>query len=146
MMGRYSEELTSHFKEMKTYVQCNTSIQGQKLAPRCEIHKHIFVFTYQLYRIFSLHIMMCINFAITVRLLQNNERGFPLFFYYNHGRIFIIELSLVSIYLGYTAAKGNFQRSQYCTRFMSDTRFLPICSGKHILGLSIFLHYRFNII
>jgi hypothetical protein len=31
MMGRYSEELVSHFKEMKTYVQCN--IQGQKLAP-----------------------------------------------------------------------------------------------------------------
>jgi hypothetical protein len=34
-MGRYSEELASHFKEMKTYVQCN--IQGQKLDPRCEI-------------------------------------------------------------------------------------------------------------
>ena len=46
-MGRYSEELASHFKEMKTYVQCN--IQGQKLDPRCEINKHIFVFTYQLY-------------------------------------------------------------------------------------------------
>jgi hypothetical protein len=40
MMGRYSEEPASHLKE----------IQGQKLDPRCEIHKHIFVFTYQLYR------------------------------------------------------------------------------------------------
>jgi hypothetical protein len=47
MMGRYSEELASYFKEMKTYVQCN--IQGQKLNPLCEINKHIFVFTYQLY-------------------------------------------------------------------------------------------------
>jgi hypothetical protein len=43
MMGRYSEELASHFKEMKTYVQCN--IQGQKLDQRCEINKYIFVFT-----------------------------------------------------------------------------------------------------
>ena len=48
MMGRYSEELASHFKEMKTYVQCN--IQGQNLDPLCEINKHIFVNTYQLYR------------------------------------------------------------------------------------------------
>jgi hypothetical protein len=48
MMGRYLEELASHFKEMKTYVQCN--IQGQKLDPRCEINKHIFVFTNQLYK------------------------------------------------------------------------------------------------
>jgi hypothetical protein len=47
MMGRYLEKLASHFKEMKTYVQCN--IQGQKLDPRCEIKKHILVFTYQLY-------------------------------------------------------------------------------------------------
>jgi hypothetical protein len=47
MMGRYSEELASHFKEMKTYFQWN--IQGQKLDPRCEINQHIFVFTYQLY-------------------------------------------------------------------------------------------------
>jgi hypothetical protein len=49
MMGRYSDELASHFKEMKTYVQCNIPVQGQKLDPRCEINKHIFVFTYQLY-------------------------------------------------------------------------------------------------
>jgi hypothetical protein len=46
-MGRNSEELTSHFKEMKKYVQCN--IQGQKLDPRCDINNHIFVFRYQLY-------------------------------------------------------------------------------------------------
>jgi hypothetical protein len=39
MMGRYSEELPSHFLEMKTYVQCN--IQVQKLDPRYEINKHI---------------------------------------------------------------------------------------------------------
>jgi hypothetical protein len=70
MIGRYSEKLVSHFKEMKTYVQCH--IQGQKLDPRCEIDKHIFDFTYQLY-IF----IMCTNFPITVRLFQNNERGFP---------------------------------------------------------------------
>ena len=45
-MGRYSDEAqshASHFAEMKTYVQCN--IQGQKLDPRCEINKHIFIFT-----------------------------------------------------------------------------------------------------
>jgi hypothetical protein len=30
--------------------------------------------------LFSLYVMMCINFPITVRLLQNNERGFPLIF------------------------------------------------------------------
>jgi hypothetical protein len=48
MMRRYSEELASHFKEMKTYVQCN--MQGQKLAPRCEINKHISLFTHQYYR------------------------------------------------------------------------------------------------
>jgi hypothetical protein len=47
MMGHYSEELALHFKEIKTYVQCN--VLGQKLHPRCEISKHIFVFTYQLY-------------------------------------------------------------------------------------------------
>jgi ABC-type transporter lipoprotein component MlaA len=47
MMGRYSEELALHFKEMKTYVKCN--MQGQKLDPWCEINKHIFVFTNQLY-------------------------------------------------------------------------------------------------
>jgi hypothetical protein len=47
MMGRYSEEFASHFKEMITYVQCN--IQGQKLDVRCEINKHIFVFAYQPY-------------------------------------------------------------------------------------------------
>jgi hypothetical protein len=47
MMGRYLEELASQFQEMKTYVQCN--VQGQKLHPRCEINKHTFVFTYQLY-------------------------------------------------------------------------------------------------
>jgi hypothetical protein len=46
-MGHYSEELASHFKEMKTYVHCN--IQGQKLDPRCEINKQIFVYTNQLY-------------------------------------------------------------------------------------------------
>jgi hypothetical protein len=46
-MGRYSEELALHFKEMKTYVQCN--VQGQKLDPRCKINKHIFVFTFQHY-------------------------------------------------------------------------------------------------
>jgi hypothetical protein len=40
MMGRYSEELASHFKEMKTYIQCN--VQGQKLAPRCEIQSYKF--------------------------------------------------------------------------------------------------------
>jgi hypothetical protein len=42
------KSLASHFTEMKAYVQCN--IQGQKLDPRCEINKHIFVFTYQLYK------------------------------------------------------------------------------------------------
>jgi hypothetical protein len=47
MMGRYLEKLASHSKEMKTYVQGN--IQGHKLDPRCEINKHIFVFTYLLY-------------------------------------------------------------------------------------------------
>jgi hypothetical protein len=47
MMGRYSEELASHFQKMKAYVQCN--MKGQKIDPRCEINKHIFVFTYQLY-------------------------------------------------------------------------------------------------
>jgi hypothetical protein len=48
MMGRYSEELTSQFREMKTYVQCN--IQGQKLAPGCKINKHIILFIHQSYR------------------------------------------------------------------------------------------------
>jgi hypothetical protein len=47
MMGRYSEDLASHSKEMKTYVQCN--IQRQILDPRCEIDKYIFVFTNLLY-------------------------------------------------------------------------------------------------
>jgi hypothetical protein len=61
------------------YVQCN--IQGQKLDPRCEINKHIFVFTKQLY-IFILVVYNNVHqiFLITVRLLQNNERGFPLIF------------------------------------------------------------------
>jgi hypothetical protein len=48
------------------------NIQGQKLDPRCGINKHIVVFTYLL--------LMCINFPITVRVLQNNERGFSLIF------------------------------------------------------------------
>jgi hypothetical protein len=30
--------------------------------------------------LFSLYILMCFNFPITVRLLQNNEHGFPLIF------------------------------------------------------------------
>jgi hypothetical protein len=46
--GITRKSLASHFTEMKTYVQCN--IQGQKLDPRCEINKQIFVFTYQLYK------------------------------------------------------------------------------------------------
>jgi hypothetical protein len=48
MMGRYSEALAFHFKEMKTYVQCN--IHGKKIAPRCEINNHIVLFRYQSYR------------------------------------------------------------------------------------------------
>jgi hypothetical protein len=46
--GITRKSLASHFTEMNTYVQCN--IQGQKLDPWCEINKHIFVFTYQLYK------------------------------------------------------------------------------------------------
>jgi hypothetical protein len=68
MMGRYSEELASHFKEMKTYVHCN--IQGQKLDPRCEINKHIFVFTYQLY-IFILELVVYNDVH-----QSSNNRGF----------------------------------------------------------------------
>jgi hypothetical protein len=41
------KSLTSHFTEMKTYVQYN--IQGQKLDPRYEINMHIFVFTNKFY-------------------------------------------------------------------------------------------------
>jgi hypothetical protein len=49
MMGPYSEALASHFKGMKTYIQCN--IQGQKLDPRCEINKHIqlYIFIFVVY-------------------------------------------------------------------------------------------------
>jgi hypothetical protein len=46
--GVTRKSLALHFTEMKTHAQCN--IQGQKLDPRCEINKHIFAFTYQLYR------------------------------------------------------------------------------------------------
>jgi hypothetical protein len=48
MIGVTRKSLALLFKEMKTYVQCN--MQEQKLDPRCEINKHIAVFTYQLYR------------------------------------------------------------------------------------------------
>jgi hypothetical protein len=46
--GVTQKSLVLHLTEMKIYVQCN--IQGQKLDLRCEINKHIFVFTHQLYR------------------------------------------------------------------------------------------------
>jgi hypothetical protein len=47
MMGRYSEE--PHFAFYRDE-NIRSMQQGQKLDPRCEINKHIFVFTYQLYK------------------------------------------------------------------------------------------------
>jgi hypothetical protein len=73
MMGRYSEEPRFAFdRDENIRAMQYTRSQGQKLDPWCEINKHIFVFI----NLCSLYIMMCIIFPITVRLLQNNERGF----------------------------------------------------------------------
>jgi hypothetical protein len=44
--------------------------------------------------LFSLHIMICIIFPITVCLLQNNERGFPLIF-----TITVVECSITEKFL-----------------------------------------------
>jgi hypothetical protein len=76
MMGLRSEE----FKEMETYVEYN--MQGRKLDPRCEINKAVTsLFSYTDYSdLFLLYVMMCINFRIIVRVMQNNERGLPLIF------------------------------------------------------------------
>jgi hypothetical protein len=74
MIGRYSEEPRFAFYR----VQCN--IQGQKLDPRREIKKHIFVFTYQLCRFILVVYNDVHHFTITMRLLPNNERSFPLIF------------------------------------------------------------------
>jgi hypothetical protein len=95
---------------MKTYVQSN--IQGQKLDPRCEINKHIFVFTYQLTNLCSSYIMMCIIFPITVCLLQNNERGFPLIF----------TITVVELLLKFTSRSIRFHSYGDVTRLQNWVR------------------------
>jgi hypothetical protein len=70
--------MKSHFKEMKTYVQAiykdKNYIHDVKLTSTS-----LFSLINSTY-LSSLYIMMCINFPITMCLLQNNERGFPLIF------------------------------------------------------------------
>jgi hypothetical protein len=55
-------------------------IQRQKLNPDVKLTSTSLFSHINSTYLFSLYIMMCINFPITVRLLQNNERGFPLIF------------------------------------------------------------------
>jgi hypothetical protein len=97
MMGRYSEESRFAFYR---YVHCN--IQGQNLHvdSRCEINKHNFVFTYQLYKF----MLIVFIFPITVRLLQNNECGFPLIF-----TITVVELFLITR-IGITLSKNTIRK------------------------------------
>jgi hypothetical protein len=87
-MGCYSEELRFEFWNNEN------NIQGQKLDSPCEINKHVSFSHMDSTDLFSLYIMMCINFPITVRVLQNNERGFPLIF-----TITVIEFVLVYVTL-----------------------------------------------
>jgi hypothetical protein len=69
------------FLKMKTYVQCN--IQWQKTRStmwKQQAHRYFLhiTSTYLLSMYRMIHV--CINFQKTVRVLQNNERSFPLIF------------------------------------------------------------------
>jgi hypothetical protein len=74
MMGRYSEEPHFALHTFNVKYKDKNWIHDVKLTS-ASLFSHI-----NSRDLFSLHVMMYTNFPITVRVLQNNERGFPLIF------------------------------------------------------------------
>jgi hypothetical protein len=83
------KSLPSLFKEIKTwlmqYTRTKTRSHNLKLTSTL-----LFSHTNYSPGLLSMYIMMCINFRITLHVLQNNECGFPLIF-----TITVVELAVM---------------------------------------------------